>query len=321
MSTMNQNFAVATRTLAVCDHPLVRRANLGFALNQPFSWTLINAAATAARMLDDAGYCAEQMESEHVRDDVVNSEFNIERYDQLVIKMATLRHFNRQACGINEISMGQINACLKPDEATVSLEDIKAQARDRVKIERRMGKLKPADVAARFKELVMAMYETASSRKRQLQRLVEEVSFLCNRSDDMLLVRQYENQLDAHRSYLDAELADYGQYDYMVEGLVEKCVEPIIRAKDELQRVMDRSYRTETQIHGSALMAEIDRLASDLGINFKKLEDQEQLVNQLIDASEKSEATAEAEIDTLDVVIDEVEFAPKKKVTRIKKAA
>ena len=95
MSTLNQIFSIATRTLGVVDHPMLKRANLGFQLNQPFAWSLINTAAVAARMLDEHGYTAEQLESQHVRDDIVASEFPVERFDELTIKMATLRNFNQ----------------------------------------------------------------------------------------------------------------------------------------------------------------------------------------------------------------------------------
>ena len=78
----------------------------------------------------------------------MNSDFPVERYDQLVIKMATLRHFNRKTSGCNEIGMGTINACLRPEQP-ISLDEIKQQARDRIKIERRMGKLKAEIAAAR----------------------------------------------------------------------------------------------------------------------------------------------------------------------------
>lgn len=306
-STINNTFSLATRTLAAVEHPMIKRAGLGFTLNQPFAWSLINTAAVAARMLDEHNFSAESLVSEGVRDELLASEFDTERYDQLVIKMATLRHFNRRVCGTNEIGMGTINACLKPDEATVSLEDIKNLTRDRIKIERRMGKLKPNAVAARFNELVTAMYETAVAKKRQTKRLMDEVFFLCNRSEDMLFQSQYENQLEAHTAYRDAELADYDQFDYLGDTLAEKLVEPVIRAREELQRVMDRSYRTDTQTHGTALMKELDTLATALGINFAKIDAQNAAIDAEIAQAEISEAAADAEIDKLDCVLPELD--------------
>ena len=307
MSTsINAIFSLTTRVLAVVEHPMIKRANLGFTLQQPFAWSLINTAAVAARMLDEHGYSAESLESEAVRDDILASDFNVERYDQLVIKMATLRHFNRRSCGTNDIGMGIINACLKPEESKVSLEDIKQSARDRIKIERRMGKPKPQAVAARFNELVTGMYETEVAKKRQTKRLMDEVFFLCNRSDDMLFVQQYENQLEAHTAYQDIQLADFNQYDYLGDMLAEKCVKPVIRAKDEVQRLMDRSYRASTLTEGTQLLKEIDKLAVELGINFTKIDAENAKIEAEIAQAEASEAEAEAAIDALDFDTDPV---------------
>ena len=325
-TTLNQIFALATRVVAVCDHPMLKRANLGFTLNQPFAWSLINTAAVAARMLDEHGYVAEQLESEHVREDIMNSDFPVERYDQLVIKMATLRHFNRKTSGCNEIGMGTINACLRPEQP-ISLDEIKQQARDRIKIERRMGKLKAERVAARFTELVTGMYQTAEDKKAQNKRLIDEVFFLCNRSDDMLFVGNYERQLDAGRVLQDIELADYDQFEYLGEGLAEKLVEPIIRAKDELQVVMDRSYRVQTQEHGTALRKELESLATELGINFVKICEQEALIDAELDGAEHAEAQTDAEIDAaidelnLDLSAVQEHCPPEPKRRRVKAAA
>lgn len=326
MNTLNQIFGLTTRTIAVCDHFILKRANLGFTLNQPFAWSLINTAAVAARLLDEKGYVAEQLESESVRDDIINSDFPVERYDQLVIKMATLRHFNRRTSGTNEIGMGQINACLRPEQP-ISLEAIKQQARDRVKIERRMGKLKADRVTARFTELVTGMYETEDAKKRQNQRLINEVFFLCNRSDDQLFVGNYEKQLKAHHVYQDIEMADYDQFDYLGESLAEKLVEPILRAKSELQALMDRSYRVQVQEEGVKLIKEVEQLAIALGINFTKIEAQNALIDAEIAGAEHAEAQTDAEIDAaidelgLELPAEIAEPAPTKpKRTRIPKA-
>ena len=325
-TTLNQIFALATRTAAVCDHPMLKRANLGFTLNQPFAWSLINTAAVAARMLDEHGYVAEQLESESVRDDIMNSEFPVERYDQLVVKMATLRHFNRKVSGCNEIGMGTINACLRPEQP-ISLDEIKQQARDRIKIERRMGKLKADRVAARFTELVTGMYQTAEDKKAQNKRLIDEVFFLCNRSDDMLFVGNYEKQLDANRAYQDIELADYDGYEHLGEGLAEKLVEPIIRARDEIHSLMDRSYRVQTQERGDALLNELESLATALGINFVKIDMQDALIDAELDGAEHAEAQTDAEIDAaidelnLDLSAVQEHCPPEPKRRRVKAAA
>lgn len=296
MQTLNDIFSLTTRTLAVLEHPMLRRANLGFTLNQPFAWSLINTAAVAARLLDEHGYAAEQLESEAVRDDILNNNFPVERYDQLVVKMATLRHFNRRCSGINEIGMGQINACLRP-ETPISLEEIKQQARDQVKIERRMGKLKPQNVTARFTQLVTDKHTTAEARKRQIQRLMDEVFFLCNRSDDMLFVGNFEQQLNAHQVYQDIQLADFDQFDYLGESLAEKLVEPIVRARDELKTLMDRSYRVQVQETGAMLNTELEALATALGINFTKIDAQNAAIDAELAMAEKSDAEMDADID------------------------
>ena len=327
MTTLNQTFSIATRTIAAVEHPMLRRANLGFTLNQPFAWSLINTAAVLARMLDEHGYVAEQLESEHVRDDILASDMNVERIDQLVIKMATLRHFNRIVCGSNDIGIGSINACLRLDNFTVSLEDIKQTARDRIKIERRMGKLKPTGVAARFNELVTGMFEAEVARKRQTKRLMTEVFLLCNRSDDMLFTRQFEHQLDAHTSYSDAELADFNAFEHLGEALAEKCVEPVIRARSEIQSLMDRSYRSNVLAEGTALMKELDKLATELGINFAKIDAQNASIDAEIAAAEHMDQVSDAEIDALDLELPNTaeteleELAPKRERRTVKSEA
>lgn len=241
---MNHNnaFSIASRTIAAVGHPLIKRANLGFALNQPFAWTLINAASTFAQL------------------DHTDEHFE-ERADQLKIKMASMRHFNRMV-GDNDIGMGTINACLRPDEKDVSLEEIKELAKDRIRIERRSGKLKPSDVKVRYVQLYTTMYEEACAKKRRVKALMNEVFFLCNRSDEVLSDGQCKQ---------DAELVDFDQYDYVVESLLDKCTQPVIRATEELQRVMDRSYRLETVTAGDTLMAELKKLGTELGINWAKI--------------------------------------------------
>lgn len=296
-TTLNQIFSLATRTLAVVDHPMLKRANLGFQLNQPFAWSLINTAAVMARMMDEEGYCAEQLESQHIRDEIVTSEMNIERLDQLIVKMATLRNFNRKVCGSNDIGMGTINACLKPDESAVNLEDIKIAARERITIERLHGKLKGSDVKVRFTQLVTGMYDIEMAKKRQTKRLMDEVFFLCNRHDDMLFAGNYEQQLEAHVAYADVELADYDGFEHLGDALAEKCVTPIIRARDEIRALMDKSYRSSVQSDGSKLLAEIDKLAVELGINFAKLDAEKAKINAELVAAEAEDAAIEAEID------------------------
>lgn len=290
---MNANnvFSLVIRTSAAVEHPLIKRANLGFALKQPFSWGLINAAAVLAQL----------PASEQVG----------ERADQLKVKLASLRHFNRQV-GDNDIGMGVINACLKPDEKDVSVEEIQRIAQDRIRIERRSGKLMPAGVKARYVQLYTGMYETACAKKRALAALLDEVFFIVNRSDEQLSTppagdaesgvaqrHMITTEFSTLFVYEDALLADFDQYGYLLDGLLDKCVQPVIRAREELQRVLDRNYRVSVSTHGSALMAELEQLGKELGIDWQKIADE----NARIDAEIKA---ASAELAAEDENLDDV---------------
>lgn len=298
MTNAHNIFSLAVRTQAIVEHPLIRRANLGFALNQPFSWALINSAAIFVQL---------KPEDKHG-----------ERGDQLRVKMATLRHFNRQV-GDNDISMGTINACLKPDEKDVSLEQIKEAARDRVRIERRSGKLAPANVKSRYTQLYLAMYEEACSKKRALKALMDDVYFQVNRSDEEMhkapegdaesgAAHQYmvTTEFSTYFVYPDELLVDMDQYSYLLDGLLDKCVQPVIRARDELQRLLDRSYRLETVSTGQALMQEIETLGKELGIHWAKLEAENAQIEAELRAAE---ADTIADDSALDAAFDEVDAA------------
>ena len=272
---MNANniFSLVSRTQSLLDHPSIKRNNLGFALVRPFSWSLINSAAVFAQLSPE---------------DKIS-----ERGDTLKIKMATLRHFNRQV-GDNDIGMGAINACLKPDEKEISLEQIKQVARDRVKVERLNGRLLPKDVKVRYTKLYLDMYEDAKARKRALAALMDDVFFLCNSSDTTIDGVNHE----------DADLADYDTYGYMLEGLLDKCVQPVIRAKDEIQRVADKSYRTEAITTANLLMLECEKLGQELGINWAKMEAEKAKIEAELLAAEAVEAAEDADIDS---VLDEAD--------------
>lgn len=288
---MNANniFSLAVRTLAAVEHPLIKRANLGFALKQPFSWSLINSAAVFAQLP-----VAEQRG---------------ERGDQLKVKLASLRYFNRQV-GDNEIGMGVIRTCLKPDENEVSLDEIKVIAQDRVKMERRSGKLMPAQVKARYKQLSTNMYEEACAKKRALSALIDEVFFICNRSDEELNTppegesesgaahkHMITTEFATHFVYQDEELVDFDQYAHLLDGLLDKCVQPVIRAREELQRVLDRSYRVGVCEDGAKLMSELEHLGKELGINWKKLSDENARIDAELVAAEASINEDEATLD------------------------
>lgn len=256
----NQVFTTAIRTQALVEHPLVKRANLGYQLNQPFAWSLINSAAVFAQLSpeDKAG----------------------ERGDQMKIKMSTLRHFNREM-GSNDIGMGQINACLRPDEKDVALDHIKELARDRIKIERRSGKLLPNAVKARYTQLYMNMYEDAKAKKRALAMLMNDVYHLVNQDDD------------------DEANCDWDGYEYMLEGLLDKCTMPVVRAREEIQRVSDRSYRVEAISACSQLLLECDALSKLLGISWAKLDAESAKIKAELDACDAEDACDDASIDSL----------------------
>ncbi len=297
---MNANnvFSIVTRLQALCNHPLIKRANLGFTLEQPFSWSLINAAAVLARMPQQPG----------------DEGYNLERMDQLKIKCATLRHFNRQV-GSNDIGMGSINACLRTDEE-VNLEQIQQAARDRVKIERRSGKCSAANVKSRYTQLYLGMYETAQAKQRQTNALIDEVYFICNRSDEELSqapqAMEYEEQrVRTHvqaqngsarsysegTTYSDAELADFDQFDYMIDGLLDRCVQPTVRATEELSRVLDKSYRISAIADAQALMTELKAIGTEVGISWAKMDAENAAINAELDTAQADEAATDADLD------------------------
>jgi len=290
---MNANniFSLVVRATSAVEHPLIKRSNLGFALRQPFAWSLINTAAVLAQL--------------------PIKEQRGERGDQLKVKLASLRHFNRQV-GDNDIGMAVIKACLRPDEKDVSLEEIKRTAQDRIKIERRSGKLMPSAVKARYLQLSTGMYEEACAKKRRLAALLDEVFFIVNRSDEEMAFAPVGDAESgaAHKHmvtteystifvYKDEELVDMDAYAYLLDGLLDKCVQPVIRAREELQRVLDRSYRTATYANGEALMAELERIGTELGINWKKIADENARIDAELLAADAELATDEADLDAV----------------------
>lgn len=305
-TSANNVFSIVTRLQALTNHSLIKRANLGFTLEQPFSWSLINAAAVLARMpqdIDDEGYSAE-------------------RLDQLKIKCASLRHFNRQV-GSNDIGMGAIHACLRTEEE-IPLDAIKQTARDRVKVERRSGKCSPANVKVRFVQLYTTMYEAAQAKQRQTRALMDEVFYICNRSDEELSTAPQSMEYEECRVrstvqaqggsargysegvvYRDEELVDFDQFDYMIDSLLDRCVQPTVRATEELQRVLDKSYRITAIADAQALMKELKQIGTEVGISWAKMDAE----NAAIDA-ELAKATAEDEAtdEDLDAQMDAVDL-------------
>ncbi len=277
---MNANnvFSIVTRLQATLSHSLIKRQNFGFTLTQPFSWSLINAAAVLARLPTDE--CDE--------------DYNPERLDQLKTKCANLRHFNRQV-GENTVGMGAINQCLRLDEE-INLEDIQRTARERVKVERRSGKCGPAAVKSRYVQLYTSMYEAAQAKHREVKSLCDEVYFICNRSDE---------ELSDLQTYQDEDLVDFDQYDYVVEGLLDRCVQPVVRATEELQRVLDKSYRVTAISEGQQLMAELRKIGTEVGISWAKMDAENKAIDGELDKAQAEEAATDAELDSL---MDDVSF-------------
>ena len=311
---MNANniFSLVVRATSAVEHPLIKRSNLGFALHQPFAWSLINTAAVLAQLPQHG------QRNEHGNLIILDDADHAKR-DQLKVKLASLRHFNRQV-GDNDIGMAVIKACLRPDEKDVSLEEIKRIAQDRIKIERRSGKLMPTAVKARYVQLSTGMYEKACAKKRRLAALLDEVFFIVNRSDEEMAFAPVGDAESgaAHKHmvtteysttflYRDEELVDMDAYAYLLDGLLDKCVQPVIRAREELQRVLDRSYRTATCANGEALMAELERLGTELGINWKKIADENARIDAELLAADAELATDEADLDAVFAEAD-VEF-------------
>lgn len=271
-TSANNVFSIVSRLQAVLSHNLIKRQNFGFTLTQPFSWSLINAAAVLARMPSDE----------------LDDDYNPERLDSLKIKCANLRHFNRQV-GENAVGMGAINQCLRLDEE-VNLEDIQRLARERVKVERRSGKCGPTAVKSRYVQLYTGMYEAAQAKHREMKALCDEVYFICNRSDEELTDLQ---------TYQDEELVDYDQYDYIVEGLLDRCVQPVVRATEELQRVLDKSYRIEAISAGQQLMTELKKIGTEVGISWAKMDAENKAIDGELDKAQADEAATDAELDQL----------------------
>lgn len=261
--------SIVSHLSSLVAHPLIKRHNLGFTLNQPFAWSLINAASVLARQ-------PSEREADH----------DPERIDQLKVKVASLRHFNRMIDGHNDIGMGQIKGCLFPngEDADVPLEQIEQNARDRVKIERRSGRLAPANLKFRYMELYTGMYEAAQAKQRQLRALIDEVFFICNRSDEELYNAPQGDDESGEASkhantteygtmyqYEDAKLVDFDQYGYLFEGLLDRCVQPCVRALEETQRVLDRSYRTEAIATATNLITELKKIGVEIGISWDKM--------------------------------------------------
>lgn len=268
----NNTFSLVSQLTAVLDHPVLKRANLGFALRAPFNWALINAAATYLRLSPE--------------------DQSSERGDQLKVKMASLRHFNRLATTHNEVGMGEIRSCLRPDEKEVSLEDMQKRARERITIDVMKGRIAKRDAGMAYKKLSSEFYEQACAEKRKMAALLDEVMFLCNRSDDTLSGSDDQRCLDGDTCYADADLVDFDQYDYMIDGLLEKMTMPTIQAMEFLGNV--RSYRTEVITATEQLKAELEHIGKALGISWKKLDDERKAI-----AAEFDNADSEDNLDAL----------------------
>lgn len=301
---MNANtiFSLCTRLSAILDHSVLRRHNIGFALEQPFSWSLINTAAVMARIIDEYDVCAEQLDSSEIRADLLGSDFPVEKIDQMVIKMASLRHFNRQASNRNEVGMGQIMSCLRFDTPP-SLEEITLDARKRVVQEVVTGRTPKAKAKVRFLELRNSLYQAAEERKAKDKRLQDEVFFLCNRSDDHLFVTDVESDLESGKAYHDHQLVDYDQYEHVVEGLLEKMASAVIRARTELQITMDRTNISTTLITCNKLMTELEAIGTEIGIDFgmiqRRTADIEGLIDDVAQVDTNTAESVKAELDTL----------------------
>ena len=264
----NAAFSLITRLTAALEHPLIRRRNFGFSLNQPFSWSLINAASTFALLP------VEDVDSE--------------KGDALRVKLATLRHFNRLASGDNTITSAQIKDCLKL-EAEIPLEQIKLAASDRVKVERRSGKLAAADVKARYTKLYLDMFEVAQAKHRHQKALANEIYFICNRSDEHLTTMSHPMS--------DEQLVDFDQYGYMIDSLNDRMTMPTIRACEEVQMVLDKSYRVDAIHQAEVLLAELTKIGAEIGISWDKLKVETAKINAELAAAMANDKTLDDDID------------------------
>lgn len=282
-TTIDQTIDLVLQIQAICDAPQLARLRLGFQLAAPFNWSIINAASTLVR-LD-------------------REDYQSERGDGIKVKLATLRHFARMLnCGGLEIDMAAVRACIQP-EKPIEHDRLKLNAKERIMIERRSGKLgpDPKGIQRRYQELYLGMVQAAEQRQEQNQMLLSDILDISNATGDELYMGDTNRNLQPGTEYDDVLLADIDQYAYLVEGLRGKCSMPLIRAREELERTLDRTYLLNEKRSCEQLLGEVKRLATVLGLSWDIVDaEQIKLNKEIADLT----ATEQASEQSLDEVLD-----------------
>lgn len=283
MNTIDNTIDLVLQIQALCDAPQLARLRLGFQLQAPFNWSIINAASTLMRL--------------------EREDYQSERGDQIKVKLATLRHFARLLNGGGlEISMAAVRVCIQP-EKPIEHDRLKLNAKERIMIERRNGKLgpDPKGIQRRYQELYLGLVQQAEQRQEQNQTLLSDIMDVSNATGDELYCGDTGRDLQPGTEYDDILLADIDQYSYVVEGLRGKCSMPLIRAREELERTLDRTYLLNEQRACKELLEHTKRLADVLGLSWNIVDAEQLKLNKEIAELTASEAAAEQ---TLDEVLE-----------------
>lgn len=289
-TTIDQTIDLVLQIQAICDAPQLARLRLGFQLQAPFNWSIINAASTLVRL--------------------EREDYQSERGDGIKVKLATLRHFARMLnCGGLEIGMAAVRACIQP-EKPIEQDRLKLNAKERIMIERRSGKLgpDPKGIQRRYQELYLGMVQQAEQRQEQNQTLLSDILDISNATGDELYMGDTSRDLQPGTEYDDVLLADIDQYAYLVEGLRGKCSMPLIRAREELERTLDRTYLLNEKRGCEQLLGEVKRLATVLGLSWDIVDAEKIKLNKELEVLTAAEQASEQ---SLDEVLDATDLGAK----------
>lgn len=290
MNTIDHTIDLVLQIQAVCDAPQLARLRLGFQLAAPFNWSIINAAGALVRL--------------------EREDYQSERGDGIKVKLATLRHFARLLnCGGLEIGMAAVRACIQP-EKPIEHDRLKLAAKERIMIERRNGKLSadPKGIQRRYQELYLGMVQQAEQRQEQNQALLSDILDVSNATGDELYMGDTSRDLQPGTEYDDVLLADIDQYGYLVEGLRGKCSMPLIRAREELERILDRTYLLNEKRSCEQLLDHVKRLADVLGLSWDIVDaEQLKLTKEIADLTAAEQASEQS----LDEVLEATDLGAK----------
>lgn len=262
-------------TLAIARQPFMHKANVLWKLEKPLNFQIINRASVLARMLD-------------------NEEVNLDKIDQVKIALASLRHFAR-CIETYEVGYGEIKETLKIN-TEVNVEEIKQLVREQVKNEHMRKPMRVDQIIARRTELETRKIEEAEARKRQNMALVDEVYFLCNASD----IETFE-----HGVREDAQAVDWDEYGYVLESKLETIVRPLHTMRKHAIAVHDGSCISDTIKTMKQARAQIEQIMQDAGIDFAKLEAEDQRAEEAMLAADEHFANQEIDAEAVMALADE----------------